>query len=160
MIPDVVDGQHVGVIERAGGARLALERAHPFFGVRRMREEELDGHVAPEPLVARPPHLAHPTRSQPSLDGVGGDPIARLDAPALAGDLPREDIERGSGEKVARLLHRGQQRRDLVPQAGIGATRAGEEIRALAGGLLHGFREELLDTMPAVSGHGRRVSVR
>ena len=125
-----------------------------------MRKQELDGHVAPEPLVARPPHLAHPARSQPSLDGVGGDAIAGLDAPSLAGDLPREDIERGSGEKVARLLHGGQQRRDLVPHAGIGATRAGEEIRALAGGLLHRFREEPLDTMPAISGHGRPLSVR
>ena len=135
VIPDVVDGQHVGVIERAGGARLVLERAHAFGGVRRVRQEQLDRHVAPEPLVARPPHLAHPAGAQPLLDGVGGDPIAGLDAPPLAGDLPREDVERGRGEKVARLLHGRQQRRDLVPQAGIGPARAREEIRAQAGGL-------------------------
>jgi hypothetical protein len=109
VIPDVVYGQHVGMIERAGGARLVLERAYPFVGVRRMREKELDGHVAPEPIVARLPYLAHPTRSQPSLDCVGGDPITGLDAPPLTGDLPREDIERRGGQKVARLLHRGQQ---------------------------------------------------
>ena len=144
VIPDVVDGQHVGVIERAGGARLVLKRAHSFGGVRRMRKQQLDRHVAPESLVARPPHLAHPARSQPPLDRVGGDPIAGLNAPPLAGDLPREDVERRRGEKVARLLHGGQQRRDLVPQAGIGATRAGEEIRTHAGGLLHRFREELV----------------
>ncbi len=144
VIPDVVDGQHVGVIEGAGGARLVLERAHSFRGVRRMREEQLDRHVAPESLVARPPHLAHPACSQPSLDGVGGDAIAGLDAPPLAGDLPREDIERRRGEKVARLLRGGQQRRDLVPHAGIGAARAGEEVRAQAGGLLHGLREDLV----------------
>ena len=109
MIPDVVDGQHVGVIEGAGGARLVLERAHSLVGVRRMRKQELDRHVAPEALVARPPHLAHPARSQPSLDRVGGDPIARLDAPPLAGDLPREDVERRRREKVARLLRGRQQ---------------------------------------------------
>ena len=101
-----------------------------------MRKQQLDRHVAPEPLVARPPHLAHPARSQPSLDGVGGDAIAGLNAPPFAGDLPREDVERGRGEKVARLLRGGQQRRDLVPHAGIGAARAGEEIRTHAGGLL------------------------
>ena len=109
VIPDVVDGQHVGVIEGAGGARLVLKRAHPLVGVRRMRKKELDGHVAPETLVARPPHLTHPARSQPSLDRVGGDTIARLDAPPLAGDLPGEDLERRLREKVARLLRGGQQ---------------------------------------------------
>ena len=132
VIPDVVDGQHVDVIECAGGARLVLERAPSFGGVRRMRQQQLDRHVAPEPLVARPPHLAHPARSQPPLDRVGADPIARLHTPPFAGDLPREDIERRRGEEVARLLRGCQQRRDLVAHAGIGATRAGEEIRTQA----------------------------
>ena len=115
VIPDVVDGQHVGVIERAGGARLELKRAHALVGVRRMRQQQLDRHVAPEPLVARPPHFAHPAGAQPPLDRVGGDPIAGLNAPPFAGDLAREDVERGRGEEVARLIHRRQQRRRFRP---------------------------------------------
>ena len=109
VLPDVVDGQHVGVIQGAGGARLALKRAHPLVGVRGMRKKQLDGHVAPETLVARPPHLTHPARSQPPLDRVGGDAIAGLHTPSLAGDLPREDLERRLREKVARSLRSGQQ---------------------------------------------------
>ena len=37
VIPDVVHGQHVDVIECAGGARLVLKRTPSFGGVRRMR---------------------------------------------------------------------------------------------------------------------------
>ena len=74
-----------------------------------MGKKELDGHVAPEALVARPPHLAHPTRSEPPLDRVGGDAIARLNGPPLTGDLPREDVERRRGEKVSGFLRGCQQ---------------------------------------------------
>src|SRR4249920_38677 len=99
-----------------------------------MWKQQLDRHIAPEPLVARPPHLAHPACSEPSLDGVGGDAIAGLNAPSLAGNLPREDIERRGREKVARLLHGSQQRLDLVPHDDIGTTRAEEELRTHADG--------------------------
>ena len=105
VIPDVVDGQHVGVIQCAGGERFVLKRTHSFAGVRRMRKKQLDRDVAPEPLVARPPHLAHPACAQPPLDGVRGDPITSLNTPPFASDLPREDVERRRSEKVVRLLH-------------------------------------------------------
>ena len=143
MFPDVVDRQHVGVIERAGGARLVLKRAHAVVGVRRMRQQQLDRHVASEPLVARAPHLAHPACAQPPLDHVGADAIAGLNAPPFAGDLPCEDIERGRRQEVAGLLDGRQQRRDLVPQDGVGAARAGQEVRTHAGRLRHSLREEL-----------------
>jgi hypothetical protein len=76
VIANVVYRQNIGVIERAGGVRLTLKRAHTLVGVRGMRKKQFDGNVAAESLVARPPHLAHPPCSQPSLDRVGGDPIA------------------------------------------------------------------------------------
>ena len=154
VVPDVVHGEHVRVVEGARGARLPLERVHPLFGVEGVRKQELDGHVAPEALVPRPPHLTHPARSQPPRDHVGADAIARPDAPPLARDLPRKDVEGWRREEVAGLVRRAQQRRDLVPQAGIQVARVSEEIRAAARGLLHRLREELLDAMPAVSGHG------
>ena len=57
---DVMDGEEVGVIERRGGANLALEALAPLGAVRDLGGEHLDRHLTVELGVARPPHLAHP----------------------------------------------------------------------------------------------------
>jgi hypothetical protein len=69
MDPDVIDRQHVGVIEGAGGARFQLARAQAL-GVRRMRQQQLDRDVTRETFVACAPDLAHRARAQSSLDRV------------------------------------------------------------------------------------------
>src|SRR4051812_3030281 len=107
VIADVVDGEHVGVVERAGRARLALKGAHLSGAVRRSRKEHLDGDIASEPIVARPPHLTHAARTETAVDRVAADVIATLNVPPLARDLAREEIQRRSREKVARFLRRG-----------------------------------------------------
>ncbi len=78
-----------------------------------MRQQQFDGHVAPEPLVPRPPHLTHAAGAQALLDGVGADAVARLYAPPLAGNLERKDIERRHGKEVTRLRLGRYQRREL-----------------------------------------------
>ena len=156
VFPDVVDGQHIAVIEGAGGAGLGFKREPASGGVRRVGQQQLDGDVAPESHVARAPHFAHPAGADSPLERVGADPIAGLRTPPLAGDLPREGLERRRGEEGARLLRGGQQGGNLVPQAGIGATMALEKVPTQPYGLLDRRREDFFETMPAVSGHGPR----
>jgi len=47
-LPDLVDGQDVRVVERGGGARLALEEADALFIPRRAGVQQLDGDRAIE----------------------------------------------------------------------------------------------------------------
>ena len=69
ILPNVVDREHVRMIEGPGGACLLLAGA-PALHVRGVRQEQLDRHVACEALVACPPHLPHRPHPEPSCDRV------------------------------------------------------------------------------------------
>ena len=72
---DVVDGEEVGVVERCGGAGLALEAFPPIGAVRDLWRQHLDRHLAAEFGVAGAPHLAHPTGPDGGEDFVAAEPI-------------------------------------------------------------------------------------
>src|SRR5262249_52359509 len=104
VLANVVDREHVAVVERARRAGLLVEAPHPLCIAREIRKEHFDGDVAAQPLVARAPYLAHPARPEPLLNEVRTKPIASSQAPPVAGDPAGQDIERRPPKKVARLL--------------------------------------------------------
>ena len=127
MLADVVDRQDVGVVERAGGAGLVLQRRDAVGVPRGMGQQQLDGDVAAEAFVTRAPHLAHATGAEPPIDPIGADPIARLHRPALARNLSGEEVEGGrrqerarpiAGASAGRTPRRGCRRRGRVPTRG------------------------------------------
>ena len=65
------------MVEGAGGPRLLLEAAQPIGIGAKLRRQDLDRDVPPEPLVARAVHLAHPARTE-RADLVGAEAHARL----------------------------------------------------------------------------------
>ena len=66
VLPEIVDGDDVGVVEDAYGFGLVLEAADPVFVDRDLGVEDLEGHVAGEPLVFGAVDLAH---ASPAEDG-------------------------------------------------------------------------------------------
>jgi hypothetical protein len=65
---DAEDLRDVRMIQCRERARLPLEPAQPLLLLRELRRQHLDRHVAPEPRVARPPHLPHRPRAEPIQD--------------------------------------------------------------------------------------------
>ncbi len=59
MLPDVMNGQDVGMAQRSDRARLLLETPQPFRVGRERRRHYLDGDIAAQALVACLVHLAH-----------------------------------------------------------------------------------------------------
>jgi hypothetical protein len=59
-VPDLVDGDDVGVVERRGGARLALEAAQVLAARRQLVEQELERDGAAQRHVLRQVDHAHP----------------------------------------------------------------------------------------------------
>jgi hypothetical protein len=87
---DVVDGQNVGVVEHAGGARLLFETAQPVRVRVLVGAEDFDRHLPPEPNVLGPVHFPHPSGAY-----YGGDPVR----PELLAD------QRGRGGEAAPCAH-------------------------------------------------------
>ena len=66
------------MIQRRGGARLLLESMEAIGIGRDGRGQDLDGHVTPEPCVARAVHLAHAAGAEGRHDLVRTEPVTRL----------------------------------------------------------------------------------
>ena len=94
-------------------------------------QQQLDGDVASEALVARPPHFAHAAGAEPPLDGIEPDPVARLDAPPSRADLPREDVEGGRRQEVGRSRSTALQQRRRLRRA-VPRRRRGADARNAA----------------------------
>ncbi len=77
VVPDVVDGEHVGVVEDTRGARFVLEA----MAARRVRADgggkDLDRHGAAETGITRAVNLTHPAGPQTAEDLVRSQPLAR-----------------------------------------------------------------------------------
>ena len=69
----VEDDQQVGMIERAGGARLLLEARQVVAVLRHRRGEDLERHLAPDARVARAIDLAHAAGAERAGDLVGSE---------------------------------------------------------------------------------------
>jgi hypothetical protein len=59
VLTELVDGADMRVLQRRGEARFPFEPRQPIRGGDRLRPEQLDRHVAPEPQVLRPVDNAH-----------------------------------------------------------------------------------------------------
>ena len=59
LVPDVIDGQDVRMVQRRGRLRLLREPAEAIRIGSEARRQHLDGDLAPEHGVAGPVHLAH-----------------------------------------------------------------------------------------------------
>ncbi|CAM5642766.1 hypothetical protein SCYAM73S_01080 [Streptomyces cyaneofuscatus] len=87
-VDDVVDGDHVGVVEAGQGAGLAQDPGAQGAGAlgvvlreRRVRGPDLlQGHVTVERLVVGPPHHAHAAAAEPLHQGE-----AAVDHPSRGG---------------------------------------------------------------------------
>jgi hypothetical protein len=63
-LPDVVDREDVGMVQRRRGLGLEPEARHGGRIAAQLLRQELDGHVAVQPHVPRPVDHAHPARTQ------------------------------------------------------------------------------------------------
>ena len=70
---DVEHGDDVRVTESGSGPRLLLEAGHRHGIDGPVGRDHLDGHVAPEPRIARPIHLAHPSGANLRNDFVDAE---------------------------------------------------------------------------------------
>src|SRR5262249_27823550 len=68
VVPDVVDGADVRMVQGGGGARLALEPRQVRARLGERRREELEGDLALELQVVRMVDLAHSTNAQKAGD--------------------------------------------------------------------------------------------
>ena len=72
-----VDGGDVRVIQGGEDFRFALKPRHSFRVSNEGLRQDLDGHIAIEPRVARPIHFAHPASPE------GGENLVRTEARAI-----------------------------------------------------------------------------
>jgi hypothetical protein len=71
LLPDVMDGKDIGMIERSNGARFLLKAMQPLaFSGERLRQN-FHRNIAPLPDVAGAIHFAHPTSAQRRLNFIG-----------------------------------------------------------------------------------------
>ena len=72
----VVHRQDVGMIQRRGGARFALEPRQPVAVLGKRRGDDLDGNVTCKARIARPVDLAHAAGAKGGHDRVRSEPSA------------------------------------------------------------------------------------
>jgi hypothetical protein len=73
LVSDVVQRANVGMIQRGDGARLTLEALFGLCVRRKMRRQNLDRNVSPQPRIARAIHFAHAPRAKGGLNLVGSE---------------------------------------------------------------------------------------
>ena len=71
LMPDVVQGADVGVIQRGDGSRFTVEALLGLSVVRQVRRQDLDRDGAVQPRVARAIHFAHAPCAHRRDDLVG-----------------------------------------------------------------------------------------
>ena len=62
---------------------------------RKMREQDLDGHIATQTLVARSPHFARPSGTKPAHNGVRSDQLTGTQRPPFRRHRLRKPLEGG-----------------------------------------------------------------
>ena len=79
LLADVVDRDHVLVLDGRGGARLELEALHEPLVLHGVDRQDLDRDVAMEPHVASLPDRAHPSGLDGRDDLVGAEERSRFE---------------------------------------------------------------------------------
>jgi hypothetical protein len=79
----VEDRDQVRVVEGARGSGFLLEAADAVGVARHLRPKNLDRHLAAEPLVPRPVHLAHPAGAERGQHLVRPETCARPESPGF-----------------------------------------------------------------------------
>jgi len=135
VLPDVIDGRDVGMVQDAGGFRLLLEAAEPVRVLRKRRRQHLDRDLSSEPWILRPVDLTHPSGADLAEDLVRTEPLAgrerHSDGPSEAADFSfaiqtspsltsrTMQSQRLSGER-ARLLRLRVEMRDVLAKFATG----------------------------------------
>ena len=78
VLADFVNRTDVGMIERGGGAGLPVESRNPDRILTKRVRENLNRHLASQPLVLRPIHHSHATLSEDREDFIVSEHGARL----------------------------------------------------------------------------------
>ncbi len=91
---DVVDGRDVRVIQEPRGPGLLLEATQSVGVGRKRRRQNLDRHLAAEPRIQRPVHLAHPACPQRRQDLVRTE--LRTGSEYHRTTAGRDDMSRGA----------------------------------------------------------------
>jgi hypothetical protein len=76
VLPDVVQRQDVGVVQAGHDPRFAFEALPSFAGLRNLRRQQLDRHVAAEPGVVGLVHLSHAPPAKGREHRVGSEAVA------------------------------------------------------------------------------------
>jgi hypothetical protein len=118
-----------------------------------VRQQDLDRHIAAQPFVPGPPHLARPAGANQPNDGVGPDAFARLQAPPFGRDALRQPFERGLCQKFDRCIVGRQERQRLAPQLLVCPARSSKEFALRVDGKLSRVREDLFETPPPLGAH-------
>jgi hypothetical protein len=127
---DVVDSKEVRGVDGSGRPRLLLEAAQAIGVGHRRPRQHLDRHLAPQPGVPRPVHLAHAPGPEQAADLVR--PEAR---PRGLGHEREPSVIRTSQGRTAPLLGSGDDR-SLGPQVVPGGAMAVGRCHDAAGGAL------------------------
>ena len=73
---DIVNGEDVRMIERAGGAGLLLESPEPVGVFGELFRQHFDGDVTPQPRVVRSINFSHAARAERGRDLIHAEPRA------------------------------------------------------------------------------------
>jgi hypothetical protein len=159
LLPDVVDGEDVRVIQGGDGARLALETRDALRVGDEVGGEDFEGHAAAEPFVAREVDLAHAARAERALDAVDPEPAAdeRRAAAAFGRGLARQSARRHAHRRALDEV-RGprlgfEQAQDFAAQLRVRAARRRDEALALRRGQFVRGVEQLVNPLPALRFH-------
>ncbi len=90
------------VIEAGQHAGFPLETSQSIGIVRKRRRQYLDRHVAAEPRVTGPVHLAHPAHADPLMDEIHAEPTAGQAGAGIVSDRPRNRRRRQALEPSRR----------------------------------------------------------
>jgi len=85
VLAGIEDRDQVRVVEGAHGFRFLLEAPQPIGIGGGVRGQDLDGDLAPEPVVARAVDLPHPARAQGSQDFVRSQADSGAESGSMGG---------------------------------------------------------------------------
>ena len=92
------------MVQRAGRTRLFCKTASPLRVAGEVWQQQLDCHIAIEPLVGGAPDLANGTGSEQVANGIGTQTFALSKTPSVGGHRTGQPLERRPLEKRPRAL--------------------------------------------------------
>jgi len=87
LVPDVVEGADVRMVQAGDGASFALEALAQFGSIGKVIRKDFDGNGALQTRIAGAVHLTHPTRTNRGEDFIGPEALATEDRHASPAEL-------------------------------------------------------------------------